>query len=78
MSNKTNEESDDDDDERTSRQTTDGQSQQSSPSQSFYASFKIYINRLSGRFNEDSNKASPRSGGSIINSFTHFTHFHHF
>ncbi len=53
---------DSDDDERTIRQRTESPPTQSSPSQSFYASFKIYINRLSGRFNDDATRVSARSG----------------
>ena len=52
----------DDDDEKTIRPTTESPSMQSSPSQSFYASFKIYINRLSGRFNDEAARVSVRSG----------------
>ena len=58
----TNSSDDEDDDEKTFRTSPDTRSLQSSPSQSFYASFKIYINRLSGRFNEEATRVSAPSG----------------
>ena len=72
MSNKTNGSDEDEDEDLKSRPSAIRERCDSTGSstagQSFYASFKIYINRLSGRFGEDSSRVLSRGGEDVSSS----------